>query len=169
MPIASVLGYLQGLLDGLPMPGSLPPMDAYAVPPPDPNVQSDIPTVYIWPTDFGEARDPNAGGSSMPRNTGPGTFSGVKLITHEPHLFIVWMGANDDGSFPGIVDAAMKAMRFAYPMPTIVTDPNDGTESQINDVGEVQRGQIYVRALEDEAYNRYDCELTVPVIEEISA
>lgn len=169
MPIASVLNYLQGLLDGLPMPAGLDPMNAYAVPPPDPNVESTTPTVYIWPMQFDEARDPNKGGSSMPRNTGPGTFSGVKMFTHEPHLFIVWMGANDDPSFPGIVDALMKALRFAYPMPTIAVDPYDGTQSQINDVGEVQRGQIYVRALEDEAFNRYDCELTVPVIEEISA
>jgi hypothetical protein len=169
VPIASVLGYLQGLLNGLPMPGSLPPMDAYALPPPDPNVQSEIPAVYIWPTDFGESRNTFEGGSSMPRNTGLGTFSGVKRFNHEPHLFIVWMGADDDPSFPGIVDFAMKALRFAYPMPTIVTDPNDGTQSQVNDVGEVQRGQIFVRALEDEAFLRYDCELTVPVIEEISA
>ena len=63
----------------------------------------------------------------------------------------------------------MKALRFAYPMPTIVTDPYDGTQTQVNDVGEVQDGEIYVRALADEAFNRYDCLLTVPVIEEISA
>ena len=169
MPISSVLNYLQGLLDGLPMPGGLDNMNAFAVPPPDPYVETTTPTVFIWPTDFDEARDTSKGGSSMPRNTGPGTFSGVKMFTHEPHLFIMWMAANDDPSFPGIVDFVMKALRFAYPMPTIVTDPNDGTQSQINDVGEVQRGQIYVRALEDEAWNRYDAELIVPVIEEISA
>lgn len=169
MPIASTLAYLQGLLDGLPMPDGNDPMNAYVLPP-DPNTETTTPTVYVWPLAFGEARDPSAGGSSMPRNTGPGTFSGVKLMTHKPHLFIVWMGANDDPSFPGIVDAVMYALRFAYPMPTQVTDPNNPlVVTQINDVGEVQDGEIFVRALEDEAFNRYDCELIVPVIEEMSA
>ena len=36
----------------------------------------------------------------------------------------------------------MKAIRFAYPIPTIIVDPYDGTQSQINDVGEVQEGEI---------------------------
>jgi hypothetical protein len=55
-------------------------------------------------------------------------------------------------------------------MPVVIPDPNvPGTTSQINDVGEVQEGAIYIRALEDEAWNRFDCELIVPVIEEISA
>lgn len=169
MPIASVLGYLQGLLDGLPMPEGVDPLAAYILPP-DPNTETTTPTAYVWPTAFGESRNSDEGGSSMPRNTGPGTFSGVKRFNHKPHLFIVWMGANDDGSFPGIVDAVMYALRFAYPMPTQVTDPNNPlVVSQINDVGEIQDGEIYVRALEDEAWNRYDCPLVVPVIEEILA
>lgn len=170
VPIVSVLSYLVAQLDGLPMPPPLgvDPLAAYILPP-DPNEQTTTPTVYVWPQKFGEDRDPKKGGRSMPRNTGPGTFSGVKIETHTPHLYVVWMGANDDGSFPGIVDAIQKALRFCAPMPTIVTDPNDGTQSQVNDVGEVQDGAIYVRALEDEAFNRYDCELVVPVVEELSA
>jgi len=169
LPLASVIGYMVGLLDNLPMPGGADPMAAYDIPP-DPNVQSQIPTVYVWPAKFGEARDPNAGGSSMPRNTGPGTFSGMKLITHRLDLYIVWMAPNGDGLFPAIVDAVTYALRFAYPMPIRVTDPNvPGLVTQINDVGEVQDGEIFIRALEDEAWNRFDCPLTVPVIEEISA
>lgn len=168
MPIASVLDYLRGQLDGIPMPGGAPDMAAYVLPP-DPNVETDIPTAYVWPVAFGEDRDDKKGGRSMPRNTGLNTFSGVKIMTHRPHIFIVWMGANDDDSFPGIVDFAMKRLRFLFPMPAVVTDPNDGTQSQINDVGEVQDGQIYVRALEDEGYNRYDAEIVVTVAEEISA
>jgi hypothetical protein len=168
MPIASTLQYLQGLLDGLPMPETCPPMAAY-VDPPDPNTETDIPTAYVWPTNFGEDRDPKKGGRSMPRNTGPGTFSGVKIIEHSVDIYIVWMGANDDPLFPGIVDAAMKALRFAAPMPTQVTDPYDGTVSQINDVGETMTGKIVVSALADQAYNRYDSLIVVPVAEEISA
>lgn len=167
MPIASALDYVQNLLNGIPMPAGLDNMDSYVIPP-DPNVQTTIPTVYVWPSKFGEKRDPKNGGS-MPRNTGPGTFCGFKTITHNLDLFIVWMGAGGDGSFPGIVDFTMKALRFAYPMPIQVTDPNDGTVSQISDIGEVMDGDIYVRALEDEAWNRYDCPLRLPVTEEISA
>lgn len=170
MPIASCLAYVQRLLDSLPMPAPLGvgPADAYLIPP-DPNVQTTTPAVYVWPAEFEEDRDLKKDGRSMPRNTGPGTFSGVKVLTHSLDLYVVWMGASGDGAFPGIVDAIMKALRFAAPMPVQVTDPNDGTVSQINDVGEVMRGKIFIRALEDEAWNRYDCPLTLPVIEEISA
>ena len=82
MPIASVLGYLQGLLDGLPMPDGVDPLAAYILPP-DPNTETTTPTVYVWPTAFGESRNSDEGGSSMPRNTGPGTFSGVKRFNHK--------------------------------------------------------------------------------------
>lgn len=169
MPISSVIAYVQGVLDNLPMPENCPPMAAYVIPP-DPNTETDIPTAYVWPAKFEEDRDPRKGGRSMPRNTGPGTFSGVKVITHGVDIYIVWMGANDDPLFTGIVDAAMFALRTCNPMPAIVTDPYvPSLVTQINDVGEVQAGQIYVRALADQAYNRYDALLTVPVIEEISA
>lgn len=169
MPIASVTAYVAGVLNNLPMPENCPPMAAYVIPP-DPNVETDIPSAYVWPQKLAEDRDPKRGGRSMPRNTGPGTFSGIKIITHDVHIYIVWMGANDDPLFPGIVDAAMMALRTCNPMPTLATDPYDpNTVTQINDVGEVQTGEIYVRALADQAYNRYDCLLVVPVIEEISA
>lgn len=167
MPLASALAYVQGLLNQLPMPAGLDNMDSYVIPP-DPNVQTTIPTAYVWPTKFGEKRDPKNGGS-MPRNTGPGTGSGIKTITHNLDIFIVWMAAGDDSSFPGIVDAVMKALRTATPMPVEVTDPNDGTVSQLDDIGEVMDGDIYFRSLEDEAFSRYDCPLRVPVTEEISA
>lgn len=169
MPISSVIAYVAKVLDGLPMPENCPPMAAEVIPP-DPNEETDVPTAYVWPQKFGEDRDPKKGGRSMPRNTGPGTFSGVKVITHDVYIYIVWMGANDDPLFTGIVDAAMFALRTCNPMPTVVTDPYlPVLVTQINDVGEVQNGEIYVRALADQAYNRYDCLLIVPVVEEISA
>lgn len=169
MPISSVIAYVAGVLDNLPMPENCPPMAAFVIPP-DPNVETQVPSAYVWPTKFREDRDTSKGGSSMPRNTGPGTFSGVKMFTHNVDIYIIWMGANDDPLFPGIVDAAMAALRTCAPMPTVVPDPyNPNVTSQINDVGEVMDGEIYVRALADEAWNRYDALLTVPVIEEISA
>ena len=169
MPIASALAYVQGLLDNLPMPPPLgvDPLDAYVIPP-DPNVQTTTPAVYVWPTRFKEARDPKYAGS-MSRNQGPGTPAGFKTIVHSLDLFIVWMGAGDDPSFPGIVDAVMAALRFSFPMPVLVTDPNTGFESQISNLGEVMDGQIYIRALEDEAWNRFDSLITLPVIEVIQA
>ena len=74
-----------------------------------------------------------------------------------------------DSLFPGIVDAAMKAFRFAYPMPADVIDPWTGEETQISNLGEVMRGKIFVAALEDQAYLRYDSLLRLLVTETIQA
>ena len=49
MPIASTLAFVKNQLDGLPMPGGMPNMAAY-ITPPDPNVEAQDPTAYVWPT-----------------------------------------------------------------------------------------------------------------------
>ena len=49
MPIASTLGFIKSLLNGLEMPGGIPNMACY-ITPPDPNVEAEIPTCYAWPT-----------------------------------------------------------------------------------------------------------------------
>jgi len=172
MPIASVMGYVKGLLDGLPMPGYAPPMSAQ-INAQDPNTETDIPTAYIWPTRGHESRDDQNYAGTMSRNTGPGTSSGEKTILHSVDIYIVWMEAGDDedadSMFPGIVDAAMSALRTAYPMPALATDPYTGAETLISNIGEVQDYQIVVSALEDQAYNRCDSLITLPVIEVIQA
>jgi hypothetical protein len=166
MSIAAALVYVKGLLDGLPMPGGAPAMAGY-IDAPDPNPETTIPTAYVWPTDFSGKR------IAIPRNTGPGTPAGWKERTHDIDVWITWMDQpgepDSDTIFPGIVGFTVKALEFAYPMPQILTDPYDGEETQLVNVGEVYRGQIGAWALEDERMLRYDCRLHLPVIEEYQA
>jgi hypothetical protein len=172
MPILSTCTYLQQLLDGLAMPGENTPAMASYVDPPDPNEETDIPTAYVWPTNGDESRDPKNSGS-MPRNSGPGTFSGDKPMVHAVDIFIIWMGSADDDAtgaiWLGIIDAVMAALRTANPMPYMIMDPWTQAESQIADVGEVMNYKTVLSALEDQAYNRYDALIRLPVTEVISA
>ncbi|HEX5568682.1 MAG TPA: hypothetical protein VFY14_17450 [Streptomyces sp.] len=170
MPIASCLGYLQGLLDGLTMPENCPAMNAFVIPP-DPNIQTQIPSAYVWPSRGREQRNLRGGGGTVPRNLGPNSAAGAghKTIVHSADVFIVWMGANDDPLFPSIVDFAMAALRTAYPMPVLVTDQYTGNQTQLTDIGETQDYRVVVSALADEAFNRYDALLTVQVTEEMIA
>ncbi len=173
MPIASTCLYMKGLLDGLAMPGSLPAMRAFIMPP-DPNDESQYPTAYVWPADFDESRDPKMAGS-VPRNTGPGTPAGNKLIEHQIEVFIVYFQAGDDPDadslFPGIVDAVTAKFRTSPELAGGVplTDPWTGMASALFSVGEVMRGRIVVSAVADQAFNRLDCLLTCPVNELITA
>lgn len=171
MPIASALSYVKGLLVNLPMPGYAPAMAAY-INAPDPNVETDIPTSYVFPTRGHEARDVQYAGA-MSRNTGPGTPAGFKTILHSVDVWIVWMEAGDDpqadSMFPGIVDAVMEAFRTSTPMPAIVADPYTEVQTQIADLGEEQDYLMEISALEDQAYNRCDAKITLPVIEVIQA
>jgi hypothetical protein len=170
MPIASSLGYVKGLLVGLPMPGSLPAMNAY-ITPPDPNTETDIPTAYVWPTEGAEGRDPEKGGA-VPRNSGPGTASGTKGTEHAIDVYVVWFGADDepdiDSLFPGIVDAVMAAFRFSDD-PAAAVDPYTGEQSTLVDIGERMSYRITLRSLVEQAYNRYDALVGLSVTEIIRA
>jgi hypothetical protein len=139
--------------------------------PPDPNDESQYPTAYVWPADFDESRNPQAGGS-IPRNTGPGTPSGFKPVEHSIEIFILYFQAGDapdaDSLFPGIVDAVDAALRTSAD-PAQITDPYTGMQSTLYDVGEVIRGRITVSAVADQAFNRLDCLLTCTVHELIQA
>ena len=169
MPIASSLAYIKGLLNGLAMPGQLPSMNAY-ITPPDPNVETDIPTAYVWPTSGDESRDGKAG--TVPRNSGPGTPSGFKDLVHAIDVYVLWFGADDepdiDNLFPGIVDAVMFALRTSDD-PVKVADPYTEQGSTLVDVGEVMNYRITLRSLVEQAYDRYDCLLSLSVLEVIQA
>lgn len=169
MPIASTLEYVKGLLNGLAMPGiNTPNMVAY-ITPPDPNVEAQYPTAYVWPTDGHESR--NAPGT-IPRNTGPNTPSGFKPVNHMIDVFIIYFMADDDTQadslFPGIVDAVMAALRTSQDSETL-TDPYTGATSTLYNLGESIDYQIVISSLADQAYNRYDCLLRCPVMELIQA
>lgn len=170
MPVNSVQVYIQGLLNGLEMQENIPALVAY-ITPPDPNVEADRPTAYVWPSTGSESRDYSMGGT-VPRNTGPGTPSGWKNISHDMHVWLVWFGQDDDPSadttFPGIVDAVMFRLRTSPERPLVV-DPITQQQSWLLDIGEKMSYEIDIRALSDQAYNRYDALITVPVIEILQA
>jgi len=165
-----VLAYAQGLLNGLAMPGPVAPLACFIRPPDLFTDPGTVPACYVWPAEGREARDTKYAGS-IPRNTGPGTPSGFKTIAHQMDAWVVWAGA-DDGTallFPAMIDAIMAAFRTAYPMPAQATDPYTGTQTQIDNIGEVQSYRITRRPVPDQQNNRYDALLTVPVIEVIQA
>ena len=169
MPIASTLAYVKGVLDQLPMPGGAPNMAAY-ITPPDPNVEGEIPTAYVWPTDGMESRE-NPG--TIPRNTGPGTPSGFKPINHSIDVYVVYFGADDDPQadslFPGIVDAVMFALRTSKDSVTLTDPYNPNVQSTLYNLGEQMHFQLVISAVSDQAFNRYDCLIRCPVLELIQA
>ena len=137
MPIASTLAWVKDLLDGLPMPGGCQNMAAY-ITPPGPERRGPVPTAYVWPTDGHESReDPG----TIPRNTGPGTPAGFKPVNHMIDVFIVYFQADDDPQadsiFPGIVDAAMFALRTSQDSATLQDPYNPNITSTLYDLGEV--------------------------------
>ena len=152
------------------MPGGLPNMAA-RITPRDPEVETDIPTAYVWPTDGDEGRDPEKGGA-VPRNSGVGTASGTKGTEHNIDVYVVWFGADDepdiDCLFPGVVDAVMAAFRFSAD-PAQAVDPYTGQVSTLVDVGEKMSYRITLRSLVEQAFNRYDCLLSLSVLEVIQA
>lgn len=170
MPINSAQVYLQSLLDGLPLPGSIPNLAAF-ITPPDPNEEADVPAAYIWPSTGDESRDSSRVGT-VPRNTGPGTPSGWKNIAHTLDIWVVYFGQDDDPAadtlFTGIVDAIMLALRTSPERP-LVTDPYTEQQSWLLDIGEKMSYRIDLRALSDQAYNRYDAQITVPLVEALQA
>lgn len=170
MPIASSLAYVKGLLDGLAMPPGLPAMAAY-ITPPDPNTETQVPTAYVWPDDGDEDRDSSKAGT-VPRNTGPGTASGLKNLEHLMSVYVVWFGSSEepgiDSLFPGVVDAVMAALRTSED-PKKVTDPYTGQVTTLIDVGEKMSYKVTLRSLVEQAYNRYDALVGLSVLEVIQA
>jgi hypothetical protein len=170
LPINSTQVYIKNLLNGLAMPGNVPNLVAY-ITPPNPNVQAQYPTVYVWPLSGNESRNPARGGT-VPRALYTGAGSGTKPISHVMHAWLVWDMANDDStadiSFPGMVDAIMAALRVSTDA-VEVADPYTSATSWLIDVGEDMTYQITVRALEDQAMSRYDALLVLPIIELIAS
>lgn len=171
MPIASTLAYVKGLLNGLPMPGDNVPALAAYITPPDPDTETQIPTAYVWPGDGDEDRNGSRAGT-VPRNTGPGTYSGFKGLEHSLSVYVVWFAADDqpdiDSQFPGIVDAVMFAFRTSAD-PATAVDPYTSQETTLIDVGEKMTYRIELRSLVNQAYNRYDALVGLTVLEVIQA
>lgn len=167
MPIAAAITFLKGLLDGIGMPAGTPDLAAY-ITPPDPNVESQFPTCYIMQADGPEQR------LTMPRNLGPNTSAGGKTIQHQIRVHVIWFLEGDDPEadtlFPGICDGIMSALRTAWPMPAILTDPYTGAQTQAVNAGENMRYEIYPpSATRSQRWNRYDGVIFVPVLEKFEA
>lgn len=171
MPLASVLAWTKGILDGLPMPGGADNMAAY-ITPPDPNVEAGPPAAYVWTPTGRESRDSQQGGA-IPRNTGPGTPAGWKPIMHTIDVFIDWFQADDDpradSIFPGIVDAVMFALRTSQDSVTLDDPYNPNITSTLYNLGEDIDYITEFNALADQAYDRYQALLRCPCYELIQA
>lgn len=174
MPIAAAMQFVKDLIKNLDMPDGTPELVAY-ITPLDPDPEADSPKAYVWPLRPGvhEKRDPKDGGS-MPRNTGEGSEAGDKTLDHKIGIWLVWFGPDDDPEadtlFPGMVDRVMKALRFSWPNPAVLTDPYDGTQSWAADTGEEMWADIDPpHSLKNQRYLRYDALITVPIQEVITA
>ena len=168
MTIGATQLAIQRLIDQLPLYGGIPPLAAY-ITPPDPNTEAEVPTAYVWPSRGEESRgNGGAAAGTVPRNTGPGTPSGWKNDVHSMDVWIVYFGQDDDPQadtlFPMIVDVVMKAFRTCQ-NPILAVDPYDESQSWLVDVGEKMSYQIDLRALSDQAYNRFDALVNLTVTE----
>ncbi len=163
MPLVTAQAFLLSILDQLPMPYGKANARAY-ITPPDPNIQAKVPHIYIWPADGEENRSGDLGGT-IPRNTGPNTSSGTKGMMHFMDVYLTWFstgsGTQQDPIFPGMVDAAMYALRFSHPNPVTITDPNSGLVSEIYNVGENMHYVTGLKSTADEREKRYDCLIKV--------
>jgi hypothetical protein len=173
--IAAAMSFVRDLFDNLSMPQGMavPTVNAWITPPdPDPNA-ADTPTVYLWMLPGSEERKLGDGGT-IPRNTGPGTPSGFKTASHEIGGWLLWNGYTGDDDtdilFPGYMDALCSALRTAYPMPAVLTDPWTGAVTNLVDLGEkITWDSPPPRALADEQYLRYDAMIRIPFCELIQA
>ncbi len=184
MSIASVQSYVQGLLSQMAWPAAMagvPPLHA-VITPPNPNVQSEIPTAYIWPVRGRESRDSTRlRAGAVPRIAVPGGPSGTKPVEHTLTIWLVWMGSADapqaDSFFPGMAWQVQQVLRSAAfgaggqvtADPQLLTDPWDASQSWLVDLGEVMSYEIYVRTLEAEGFLRYDGVLECSLTEVIAA
>lgn len=185
MSVAAVQGYIQSLLQGLPWPAAmtgLAPLACY-ITPPDPNVQSEIPTAYIWMQRGRETRDSDRlRTGTVPRAATPGGPSGTKAEEYTIPVYLVWMGSAEDPDadnlFPGLVWQVMSVLRgsaFAADgtsfseSPRKLADPWTGEQSWLIDLGEDMSWDTDFRALEDQRYLRYDAVIDCSVSEVIAA
>ena len=180
MTLVASMEYVKGLLETVTWPA---PMLALPSPPgtlqvnltpPNPNVIASAPTASVWFLRFMESRDQNRlKAGTIPRALVVGGPSGTKAAEHTVAIYIAWEGTsstdpNQDILFPGMLDAIRSVLRVS-PDPVVVTDPWDGSQSYIVDVGEIIDGQTDLEALAPQRLNRWDALLTCPVTEIFSA
>lgn len=127
MPLNSVQLYVQGLLDGLQIPGSPDRLDAYITPPTIEDV--DRPKAYIW-----GART-RGGRQTAPRLP----KGGFRKLLWTVDVYLTYESTPDapaiDQEFPIVVDAVLNVL-WKTTMPIFIRDPSTGQRSQILAIGE---------------------------------
>ena len=160
----------------------LPALNAF-ITPPNPNVQSEIPSCYIWPGRGRETRDTDRLKSgTIPRAAYPQGPSGTKADEYTITVWLVWMMDTGDPDvntlFPGMYWQVMTVLRGgAYAAdgtsfsetPHLLTDPWMQQQSWLIDLGEDMTWESYERLLENQRFMRLDCAIDLSVSEVIAA
>jgi hypothetical protein len=167
VPIASAESFVHSLLDGIGMPSGVEDLAAY-IDPPDPNTEAANPTAIIVSADGPEKR------LVPPRNTGPGTTSGQKTISHTVRVLVYYYMAGDDPEsktlFAGIMDGIMDRLRTSYPSSAVLIDPYTGNQTTAIGAGEEMTYQrLPPQATQDQGINLWQGIITVPILEVIQA
>ena len=142
--------------------------------PPNPNVLAGSPTASIWFLHGRESRDQDRlRVGTLPRAQFPGGPSGTKGVDHTIAIYVSWAGTsaadpNEDTLFPGMIDAIRATLRVSS-IQVLLTDPWDGTQSWLVDVGELLDYATDLEALSPQRLNRWDTLLTCSVVEVIFA
>jgi hypothetical protein len=178
LSIAATAVYIETLLKTVTWPASmlaLPsppgPLQVF-ITPPNPQVVAAAPTACVWLMKWLESRD-NAkyGAGTVPRALVAGGASGTKAVEYQVPVYIAWEGAGTDPNadilFPGMLDAICSVLRVSAD-PVLITDPWTAVQSWLVDVGERITGDTDLWALENQRLNRWDCLLTVSVVEVIA-
>ena len=183
--LAAVQSYVRSLLDQMPWPST---MAGLAVPncyvqPPNPNVQSEIPTIYVWMQRDRESRDTDRLKSgTIPRIDAPGGPSGTKAVDYTIPIWMVWMMDISDPDiqnlFPGMIWAVRSVLRGtaygaggqASVTPVKLADPWTGEQSWLIDLGEDMQTENYERSLSPEgSLLRFDAVIDCSVSEVIAS
>lgn len=129
MPMNSVMQYIDGLINGITVPGISGTLTSWIQPPVLENLDVNGMRAYVW------ASRVSGGRQTMPRGEG---------FQKLPWRLEVWLvyetSANQDNfllsqQFPCMIDAVTEALSTAT-MPIVITDPTTMQESQIQSVGE---------------------------------
>jgi hypothetical protein len=126
VPLNSVQQYVQGLIDGLLVPGSTTPLEAFITPPTVEDL--DGPRAYVWGGRLKGNRQ------TMPRG------QGFKRLWWYVDVYLVYETTPDsptlDQEFPLLIDAVMNVAWTTKMTNQFIVDPTTGVRSQILAIGE---------------------------------